>query len=34
VAAVVTLGRDRASLDAEAAMDRADEDALERIVRG
>ena len=32
-AAVVTLGRDRASLRAEAAMESGDEDALERIVR-
>ena len=34
VAAVVTLGRDRASLEAEAAMERGDEDALEEVVRG
>ncbi|HVR27895.1 MAG TPA: FAD-dependent oxidoreductase [Thermoanaerobaculia bacterium] len=33
VAAVVTLGRDRAGLEAEAAMERGDEAALEAIVR-
>jgi NADPH-dependent 2,4-dienoyl-CoA reductase/sulfur reductase-like enzyme len=30
--AVATIGRDKASLDAEAAMERGDEDALHRIV--
>jgi NADPH-dependent 2,4-dienoyl-CoA reductase/sulfur reductase-like enzyme len=30
--AVATIGRDKASLDAEAAMERADEDALHAIV--
>ena len=34
VAAVVTLGRDLASLEVEAAMERGDEAAVERIVRG
>jgi NADPH-dependent 2,4-dienoyl-CoA reductase/sulfur reductase-like enzyme/nitrite reductase/ring-hydroxylating ferredoxin subunit len=33
VLAVVTLGRDRASLEAEAAMERGDEGALEAVVR-
>jgi NADPH-dependent 2,4-dienoyl-CoA reductase/sulfur reductase-like enzyme len=33
VAAVVTIGRDRASLDAEAAMERGDTGALEEIVK-
>lgn len=34
VAAVVTLGRDLASLEVEAAMERGDDAAVERIVRG
>jgi NADPH-dependent 2,4-dienoyl-CoA reductase/sulfur reductase-like enzyme/nitrite reductase/ring-hydroxylating ferredoxin subunit len=34
VAAVVTVGRDRASLEAEAAMEKGDEAALEAVVRG
>jgi hypothetical protein len=33
VAAVVTVGRDRASLEAEAAMEKGDEAALEAVVR-
>jgi len=32
VAAVVTLGRDRASLEVEAAMERGDDAALEALV--
>jgi hypothetical protein len=32
--AIATIGRDRAALDAEAAMERSDEGALRRIVPG
>ena len=34
VAAVLTVGRDHTSLEVEAAMDRGDDAALERLVRG
>ena len=33
IAAVLTVGRDRASLEAEAAMERGDDEALEALVR-